>query len=193
MRDVNQVFRSYSSKQPLAHDCLARLQKTIRVGQRKYPPHIVEVEAIQVRVSILFLAPVFLNKRLFHPTIYLWTSLLIDQTSWKKAVHKTTWKAYTSGITAKRLVVRPLLLIDGFLVKTKLMTCGNSVLYVALTSCHKILFFDSLRVLAFSSSSSSSFLAIETVLPVDMHSNGFHQERIKGTERASPIHTLFHR
>ena len=72
------------------------------------------------------------------------------------------------------------------------MTCGNSVLYVALTSCHKILFFDSLRVLAFSSSSSSSFLAIETVLPVDMHSNGFHQERIKGTERASPIQTLFH-
>ena len=119
MRDVNQVFRSCSSKQPLAHDCLARLQKTIRVGQRKYPPHIVEVEAIQVRLSILFLAPVFLNKRLFHPTIYLLTSLLIDQTSWKKAVHNTTSKAYTSGITAKRLVVRPLLLIDGFLVKTK--------------------------------------------------------------------------
>ena len=119
MRDVNQVFRSCSSKQPLAHDCLARLQKTIRVGQRKYPPHIVEVEAIQVRLSILFLAPVFLNKRLFHPTIYLLTSLLIDQTSWKKAVHKTTSKAYTSGITAKRLVVRPLLLIDGCLVKTK--------------------------------------------------------------------------
>ncbi|KAK3731337.1 hypothetical protein QZH41_004094 [Actinostola sp. cb2023] len=47
LREANQVFKSWRIRQPLAHDCLMRLQKTIRVGQRKYPSHLVEVEAIQ--------------------------------------------------------------------------------------------------------------------------------------------------
>jgi myosin-7 len=47
LKEVNAFLRSKSSKQPLAADCQNRLAKTIRGGQRKYPPHLVEVEAIQ--------------------------------------------------------------------------------------------------------------------------------------------------
>merc|ERR1711935_1271211 len=47
MGEVKLFLRSKSQLQSLATDCQNRLAKTIRNGQRKYPPHLVEVEAIQ--------------------------------------------------------------------------------------------------------------------------------------------------
>ncbi len=41
-------LQSWMKTQAYAKECILRLQKTMRVGQRKYPPHIVEVGAIQV-------------------------------------------------------------------------------------------------------------------------------------------------
>ena len=54
LKDVSLFLQSWMKKQPFAKECILRLQKTMRVGQRKYPPHTVEVGAIQVNIYCVF-------------------------------------------------------------------------------------------------------------------------------------------
>jgi myosin-7 len=54
LKELQTFLRIKAAKNELAADCQSRLAKTIRNGQRKYPPHLVEVEAIQNRKLSIF-------------------------------------------------------------------------------------------------------------------------------------------
>merc|ERR1711881_252189 len=54
LKEVNTFLRVKAQRQPLAKDCANRLAKTVKYGQRKYPPHLVEVDAIQNKMTSIY-------------------------------------------------------------------------------------------------------------------------------------------